>query len=66
MGFFVKDLPQICCKTWEMHFLKILDHVICTNNQFVSYEKVSIHLFEKYKFLPIQLETGQIWTTGAS
>jgi hypothetical protein len=47
MGFFVKHQPQICCKTWELHFLKILDHVICTNNQIVGPEKVSIHLFWK-------------------
>ena len=47
MGFFAKHQPQICCKTWEIHFLKILYHVICTNNQIVSSEKVSIHLFWK-------------------
>ena len=47
MSFFAKHQPQICCKTWEIHFLKTLDHVICTNNQIVSSKKVSIHLFWK-------------------
>ena len=47
-GFFSsKEQPQICCKNWEIHYLKTLDHVICTNNQIVSSEKVSIHLFWK-------------------
>ena len=43
--FFAKHQPQICCKTWEIHFLKILYHVICTNNQSVDSEKVSIYPF---------------------
>ena len=47
IGFFAKYQPQICCKNWEIHYLKTLDHVICTNNQIVSFEKVSIHLFWK-------------------
>ena len=40
--FFAKHQPQICWKIWEIHFLKTLCHVICTNNQIVS-----IHLFWK-------------------
>ena len=47
MVFFAKHQPQICCKNWEIHYLKTLYHVICTNNQTVSSEKVSIHLFWK-------------------
>ena len=32
MVFFAKHRPQICCKNWEIHYLKTPYHVICTNN----------------------------------
>ena len=44
MGFFVKDLPNICSKIEPKHLNKILDHMLCTNNQMVGFRKVSIHL----------------------
>ena len=50
--FFVKDQPQICCKNLEMHYLKTLYHVRCTNHQIVGSEKVSMHLFWKWQ-IPI-------------
>ena len=49
MGFFVKHQPQICWKNWEMHFLKTLEHVRCTNHHIVGCEKFSMHLFWKWQ-----------------
>ena len=45
--FFCKAPTTNMLKNWEIHILKTLDHVICTNNQIVFSEKVSIHLFWK-------------------
>ena len=66
MFFFVKDLPQTCWKTWGLIFSNMLDYLIWTNKQFFSKKRVPSTSFENHKFLPIQLETGQIWTTSAS
>ena len=43
MGFF-KNLPNICRKIVPKLFKKILDHILCTDNQMVACEKLSIHL----------------------
>ena len=43
MGFFVKDLPNICSKIEPQLLNKILDHMLFTN-QMVGCRKVSIHL----------------------
>ena len=58
MGFFVKHLPQISCKIWEIHLKKILDHVICRNNQVVASNKFSIHLFWKRQIPADSVESG--------
>jgi hypothetical protein len=44
MSFFVKDLPNICCKIGPNHFYKILVHIQCTIDQMVWCQKVLIHL----------------------
>jgi hypothetical protein len=44
MGFFVNDLPNICCKIGTTHFYKILVHIQCTIDQMVGCQNVSIHL----------------------
>ena len=44
MGYFVKQLPNICRKIGALHYLKILDHIVFTNNQIVVCETVSIYL----------------------
>ena len=47
--FFCEALTTNLPKNWEMHFLKTLDHVRCTNHQIVGCEKVSMHLFWKWQ-----------------
>ena len=64
--FFVKDLPNICCKIVPNKFSKILGHIKCTVDQMVGFQKLLSTSHEKDKFLPIQLEAGQIWTAAAS
>ena len=44
MGYFVKQLPKICRKIGALHYLKILDHIVFTNNQMVVCETVCIYL----------------------
>ena len=59
-GFFVKDLPNNCCKIRPNHFSKILGHILCTIVQMVVCKKFLSTSGEKDKFPPIQLEAGQI------
>ena len=59
MGFF-KNLPNICRKIVPKLFKKILDHILCTDNQMVACEKLSIHLLSKDILSLIQEELGQI------
>ena len=66
MGFFVKDMRNICCKIGWKHLKQIWDHMLCTNNQILRCIKFPSTSHEKGKILPIQLKTGQIWTTSAS
>ena len=47
-------------------FSKILGHIWFTIDQMVGCEKPWSTSREKDKFLPIQLEAGQIWTAAAS
>ena len=44
MGYFVKQLPKICRKIGALHYLKILDHIVFTDNQMVMCQTVSIYL----------------------
>ena len=37
--FFVKDLPNNCCKIGPNHFSKILGHVYCTIDKMVGCKK---------------------------
>ena len=63
--FFVKDLPNNCCKIGPNHFSKILAHIYCTIDQMVGCKKIWSTSREKGKFPPIQVEAGQIWTPTA-
>jgi hypothetical protein len=65
LGFFVKCLPKICYKNWTTKFYKTLYHILCTIKQFFAWKKFYSHLSKKDKIMPIHLEAGQIWTTGA-
>ena len=58
MSFFVKKLPNICCKTTPQHFSKILDHLSCTNHQMVPYKTVSIHLPWNWQICGESVGTG--------
>ena len=65
-GFFVKDLPYICCKIGPYQFSKILGHISCIIDQMVGCKKFWSTSGEKDKFPPIKLEADQIWTAVAS
>ena len=65
-GFFVNDLPYICCIIVPNQFSKILGHIWCTIDKMVRCKKFSSTSGEKDKFPPIQLEAGQIWTAATS
>ena len=58
MGFFVKKLPNICCKIGPHQFSKILYHILCTNNQMVACQKISIHLSSKRQISDDSAEIG--------
>ena len=60
MGFFVKDIPNICFKIGSKHLKNILYDILCTHNQMVGVERFSSTSREEDKFLPIQLKAGQI------
>ena len=64
--FFVKDLPNNCCKIRPNLFSKILGHIWCTIDKMVGWNKLWSTSGEKDKCSSIQLETGQIWTAIAS
>ena len=65
-GFFVKEVPNNCCKIGPNQFSKILGHIQCTIDKMVGCKKFWSASREKDKFPPIQLEAGQIWTATAS
>ena len=65
-GFFVKNLPNNCCKIGPNHFYKILGHIWFSIEHMVGCQKFWSTSGEKDKLLPIQLEAGQIWTAAAS
>jgi hypothetical protein len=66
MGFFVKRLPKICYKNGPTKFKMILHHILCIIHDLFEWKMFFILLQKIDKYLPIQLEAGQIWTTGAS
>ena len=41
INFFVKNIPNLCCKIAAHHFSKILDHILCTIDQMVPAQKLS-------------------------
>ena len=66
MGYFVKQLPKLCCKIGALYYLKILDHMYLRIIKWLCVKQFSSTSRKKDKFMLIQLERGQIWTTGAS
>jgi hypothetical protein len=65
LGFFVKCLPKICYKNWTTKFYQAVYHILCTIHQLFTWKRFYSHLSKNDKIPPIQLEAGQIWTTGA-
>ena len=66
MGYFVNQLPKICRKIGAIHYSKILDHIYLQITKWLCVKQFPSNSRKKHKFLPIQLEGGQSWTTGAS
>ena len=59
-GFFVKDLPNNSCKIGPNHFSKILGHIYYAIDKMAGCQKFRSTSGEKDKFLPIEVEAGQI------
>ena len=60
MGYFVKQLPKICRKIGALHYLKILDHMYLQITKWLCVKQFPSTSRKKDKFMPIQLERGQI------
>ena len=60
MGYFVKQLPKICRKIGALHYLKILDHMYLQITEWLCVNQFPSTSRKKDKFMPIQLERGQI------
>ena len=60
MGCFVKQLPKICRKIGALHYLKILDHMYLQITKWLCVKQFPSTSRKKDKFMPIQLEGGQI------
>ena len=66
MGYFVKELPKICRKIGAIHYLKMLYHMYLQITKWLCVKHFPYTSCKKDKFMLIQLEWGQIWTTCAS
>ena len=53
MGYFVKQLLTICRKIGALHYLKILDHILFTNNQILHVKQFSSTSHKEDKFMSI-------------
>ena len=58
MGCFGKQLPKISYKIGSHQFFKILEHILCTNNQIFVCQMFPYASHQKDKFLPIRMEPG--------
>jgi hypothetical protein len=65
MGFCVKRLPKIWYKNGPTKFKMILYHILCIIHDLFEWKSFLAFPQKIDKYLPIQLEAGQIWTTGA-